>query len=67
MISACGVIEHALRREENLSWQSFDITQEFRTSKMGQTPKTVWFIGLSGTGKSTIANALEKHWQRQLR
>lgn len=60
MTSACGVIEHALRREENISWQSFDITREFRASKMGQTPKTIWFTGLSGAGKSTIANALEK-------
>lgn len=60
MTSACGVIEHSLRREENLSWQSFDITREFRASKMGQTPKTIWFTGLSGAGKSTIANALEK-------
>lgn len=60
MTSACGVIEHSLRREENISWQSFDITREVRASKMGQVPKTIWFTGLSGAGKSTIANALEK-------
>lgn len=60
MTSACGVIEHSLRREENTSWQSFDITREVRASKMGQVPKTIWFTGLSGAGKSTIANALEK-------
>lgn len=60
MTSACGVIEHSLRRDENIFWQSFDITREFRANKMGQTPKTIWFTGLSGSGKSTIANALEK-------
>lgn len=60
MTSACGVIEHSLRREDNISWHDFDITREFRANKMGQTPKTIWFTGLSGAGKSTIANALEK-------
>ena len=60
MTSACGVIEHSLRREDNISWHNFDITREFRANKMGQTPKTIWFTGLSGAGKSTIANALEK-------
>lgn len=60
MTSACGVIEHSLRRDNNLSWHDFDITREFRANQLGQTPTTIWFTGLSGAGKSTIANALEK-------
>ncbi|MCR5451057.1 MAG: adenylyl-sulfate kinase [Lachnospiraceae bacterium] len=60
MTSACGVVEHHLRRGENLTWQQLDITRDVRSAKMGQTPKTIWFTGLSGAGKSTIANAVEK-------
>lgn len=60
MTSACGVVEHSLRRDKNISWHDFDITREFRANQLGQTPTTIWFTGLSGAGKSTIANALEK-------
>ncbi len=60
MTSACGVIEHSLRRAENIVWQNLDITREIRAGKMGQKPLTVWFTGLSGSGKSTLANELEK-------
>ncbi len=60
MTSACGVIEHSLRRSENLTWQKMDITREIRAGKMGQKPLTLWFTGLSGSGKSTLANELEK-------
>ena len=60
MTSACGVIEHPLRRSENVVWQELDITKEIRSAKMGQKPVTIWFTGLSGAGKSTLANALEK-------
>lgn len=60
MTSACGVIEHSLRRAENLVWQKMDITREIRANKMGQKPLTLWFTGLSGSGKSTLANELEK-------
>lgn len=60
MTSACGVIEHSLRRAENLVWQKMDITREIRAGKMGQKPLTLWFTGLSGSGKSTLANELEK-------
>ncbi len=60
MTSACGVIEHPLRRGENLTWQRMDITREFRADKMGQRPMTLWFTGLSGAGKSALANEIEK-------
>ena len=60
MTSACGVVEHSLRRSENLTWQKLDITREVRAQKMGQRPLTIWFTGLSGSGKSTLANELEK-------
>ena len=60
MTSACGVIEHSLRRSENVVWQQHDVTPEIRAGKMGQRPLTLWFTGLSGSGKSTLANELEK-------
>ncbi len=60
MTSACGVVEHSLRRSENLVWQKLDITREIRAGKMGQKPMTLWFTGLSGAGKSALANELEK-------
>ncbi len=60
MTSACGVVEHSLRRSENLTWQKLDITREVRAEKLGQKPVTIWFTGLSGSGKSTLANELEK-------
>ncbi len=58
--SACGVIAHSLSRSDNLTWQNTEITPEIRAGQKGQSPKTYWFTGLSGSGKSTIANALEK-------
>lgn len=60
MTSACGVIRHPLRRSDNLFWQEMDITREVRAGQLEQTPRTLWFTGLSGSGKSTIANVLEK-------
>ena len=60
MTSACGTVEHELRRGQNVVWQDMDITREVREEKLGQKAKTVWFTGLSGAGKSTLANALEK-------
>ena len=60
MTSACGVVEHSLRRSENLVWQNLDVTREVRAAKMGQKPLTLWFTGLSGSGKSTLANEVEK-------
>lgn len=60
MTSACGVIEHTLRRADNLTYHQMDVTREFRSNRLGQTPKTIWFTGLSGSGKSTLANEIEK-------
>lgn len=60
MTSACGVIEHSLRRAENIIWQKLDITREYRAAKMRQKPITLWFTGLSGSGKSALANEIEK-------
>ena len=57
---ACGIIRHPLRRSENLTHQKTDITRQIRAGRMGQVPLTLWFTGLSGSGKSAIANALER-------
>lgn len=60
MTSACGIIKYVLYRSDNLTWQNTDITREIRSSLKNQEAKTFWFTGLSGSGKSTIANSLEK-------
>lgn len=60
MTSACGVIEHSLRRSDNLTWHTMDIGRKDRAGQKGQNPKTLWFTGLSGSGKSTLANEIEK-------
>ncbi len=60
MTSACGVVRHTLRRADNLTWHNMDITRETRAASLGQKPFTLWFTGLSGSGKSTVANEVEK-------
>lgn len=55
-----GLIDFALRRSDNIHWQSIDITKEQRALQKSQSPKIIWFTGLSGSGKSSIANILEK-------
>ncbi len=60
MTSACGTILHSLRRADNLRFQRTDITRQLRAEHLAQKPLTIWFTGLSGSGKSTIANELEK-------
>ncbi len=65
MTSACGVVDHPLQRGENLSWQNFDVTRQIRSARMNQKPKTIWFTGLSGAGKSMLANEIEKRFSVQ--
>ena len=60
MTSACGVVEHSLRRDDNLTWHNMDITRTLRAEQKAQKPVTIWLTGLSGAGKSTIVNELEK-------
>ncbi|MHB1110928.1 MAG: adenylyl-sulfate kinase, partial [Devosia sp.] len=55
-----GVIDFGLRRAQNLSYQSFDVNRQARAELKRQEPSIVWFTGLSGSGKSTIANLIEK-------
>ena len=57
---AAGMLRFALRRSQNVHWQAIDITREAHAQAMGQQPKVLWFTGLSGSGKSTIANLVEK-------
>lgn len=60
MTSACGVIENALARGNNLLWHNMDITRDLREKQLNQKACTLWLTGLSGAGKSTVANELEK-------
>jgi len=55
-----GMILFALRRSQNIHWQSVDIDRAARASLKHQKPAILWFTGLSGAGKSTIANLVEK-------
>jgi bifunctional enzyme CysN/CysC len=57
---AAGLINFALRRAQNLHWQSLDITRAARAELKHQTAAVLWFTGFSGAGKSTIANLVEK-------
>ena len=58
-----GLIDFALRRSENIHWQKMDVSQDSRAEQKSQTPRIIWFTGLSGSGKSSIANILEKKLQ----
>ncbi len=55
-----GLIHFALRRAHNIHWQALDVSKTSRAALMGQKPTVLWFTGLSGSGKSTIANLIEK-------
>jgi bifunctional enzyme CysN/CysC len=57
---AAGMINFSLRRAHNIHWQAADIDREAHANLKDQQPKVLWFTGLSGSGKSTIANEVEK-------
>jgi bifunctional enzyme CysN/CysC len=57
---AAGMLHFSLRRAQNVHWQPTDISREAHSQMMNQTPRVLWFTGLSGAGKSTIANEVEK-------
>jgi bifunctional enzyme CysN/CysC len=57
---AAGMLHFALRRGENIHWQALDVSRETHARLKGQKPSVLWFTGLSGAGKSTIANLVEK-------
>jgi len=62
-----GLIHFALRRAQNIHWQATDITRDHHANLKNQTPAVVWMTGLSGSGKSTIANAVERKLARMNR
>lgn len=55
-----GMIDFELRRASNIHWQAIDIDKKARAEQKAQKPRILWFTGLSGSGKSTIANLVEK-------
>ena len=59
-IVAAGMIDFALRRASNLHKHQLDVNKAARRQLNGHTSRLIWFTGLSASGKSTIANALEK-------
>ena len=58
--AGAGVVRHGLRRGENVHWQAFSVDKAVRAEQKHQRPRCVWFTGLSGSGKSTIANLVER-------
>ncbi len=57
---AAGTLDFALRRAANVHWQHLDVDRAARAALKAQAPACLWFTGLSGSGKSTIANLVEK-------
>jgi bifunctional enzyme CysN/CysC len=64
---AAGMLNFSLRRAQNVHWQALDISRELRAELKNQKPAVLWFTGLSGAGKSTIANLVEKKLVRMNR
>jgi len=58
--AGAGTIDFALRRGTNLTWQHLDVDRAARAALKDQAPAILWFTGLSGAGKSTIANLVER-------
>ena len=61
------MLHYSLRRAQNVHWQATDIDRDMRASLKNQRPALLWFTGLSGSGKSTIANLVEKKLHRMNR
>jgi bifunctional enzyme CysN/CysC len=59
------MIRHSLRRGENLTYQKYEVNKVARAAQKNQQAKVIWLTGLSGSGKSTIANAVEKRLYAQ--
>jgi bifunctional enzyme CysN/CysC len=57
---AAGMLHFSLRRAQNVHWQAVDVTRDAHAALKNQKPSVLWFTGLSGSGKSTIANLVEK-------
>ncbi len=57
---AAGTLDFALRRAGNVHWQHLDVDKAARARIKGQQPRVLWFTGLSGAGKSTVANLVDK-------
>ncbi|XWN31688.1 MAG: sulfate adenylyltransferase subunit CysN [Devosia sp.] len=60
-----GMVWFALRRATNIHWQALDVSKSSRAAMKGQKPAILWFTGLSGSGKSTVANLVEKRLNAQ--
>jgi bifunctional enzyme CysN/CysC len=62
---AAGTLDFALRRAANIHWQHLEVDKAARARIKGQRPRVLWFTGLSGSGKSTIANLVDKRLHAQ--
>jgi bifunctional enzyme CysN/CysC len=60
-----GLVKFALQRSQNVSWQSVTIDKQIRAARLHQHPQVLWLTGLSGAGKSTIANLVERELHRR--
>src|SRR6202008_196089 len=60
-----GLIHFALRRSQNVHWQALDVDKTLRARQKGQGACVLWLTGLSGAGKSTIANRIERQLARE--
>ena len=58
-----GLVDFALRRADNIHWQAMEVGKDSRAEQKSQKPLLIWFTGLSGSGKSSIASILEKKLQ----